>query len=459
MFDKILIANRGEIALRVLRACKELGIPTVAVHSTADANAMHVRLAEESVCIGPPPAIDSYLNIPALLAACAITGADAVHPGYGFLAENARFAEILGEHNVHFIGPRPEHIRLMGDKVAARRAAKDLGIPIVPGSDGSVASDAEAFRLAREIGYPLMLKAAAGGGGRGMKVIRAEDELAAGLAVARAEAQAAFGDDTIYLEKYLARPRHIEIQVLGDGKGRAIHLGERDCSLQRRHQKVWEEGPSPALNIATRDQIGETVAKAMRDIKYLGVGTVEFLYDDGKFNFIEMNTRIQVEHPVTEMITDIDLVVEQIRVAAGSDLMFAQDNVKFHGHAIECRINAENPVSFRPSPGKIVHYHPPRGLGVRVDSAVYHGYTIPPYYDSLVGKLIVHGKTRSECLMRLKRALDEFVIDGIETTLPLFRALAREKDIIDGEYHINWLEGFLAPGGFGQKTWSKKLGA
>jgi acetyl-CoA carboxylase biotin carboxylase subunit len=446
MFDKILIANRGEIALRVLRACKELGIPTVAVHSTADEDAMHVRLADESVCIGPPPAKDSYLNIPALLAACEITGADAVHPGYGFLSENARFAEILGEHNVHFIGPRPEHIRLMGDKIAAKRAAQQLGIPIVPGSDGAVASDAEAFRLARDIGFPLMLKAAAGGGGRGMKLIRAENEMAAGLAVARAEAQAAFGDDTVYLEKYLERPRHIEIQVLGDGKGRVIHLGERDCSLQRRHQKVWEEGPSPALNTAVRDQIGETVAKAMREIKYLGVGTVEFLYEDGKFNFIEMNTRIQVEHPVTEMITDIDLVVEQIRVAAGNDLTLTQDNVKFHGHAIECRINAENPVSFRPSPGKIVHYHPPGGLGVRVDSAVYHGYAIPPFYDSLVGKLIVHGKTRGECLMRLKRALDEFVIDGIETTIPLFRALAQEKDIIDGDYHIHWLEEFLAHG-------------
>ena len=446
MFDKIMIANRGEIALRVLRACKELGIATVAVHSTADADAMHVRLADESVCIGPPTARDSYLNIPALLAACEITGADAVHPGYGFLSENARFAEILGEHNVYFIGPRPEHIRLMGDKIAAKRAASELGIPIVPGSDGGVFSDAEAFQLARDIGFPVMLKAAAGGGGRGMKVIRSGDEMAAGLAVARAEAQAAFGDDTVYLERYLARPRHIEIQVLGDGKGRAIHLGERDCSLQRRHQKVWEEGPSPALNTATRDTIGEIVAKAMREIKYLGVGTVEFLYEDGKFNFIEMNTRIQVEHPVTEMITDIDLVVEQIRVAAGGDLTLTQDNVKFHGHAVECRINAENPVSFRPSPGKIVHYHPPGGLGVRVDSAVYHGYAIPPFYDSLVGKLVVHGKTRSECLMRLKRALDEFVVDGVETTLPLFRALAREKDIIDGDYHIHWLEEFLARG-------------
>ena len=446
MFDKILIANRGEIALRVLRACKELGIPTVAVHSTADEDAMHVRLADESVCIGPPPAKDSYLNIPALLAACEITGADAVHPGYGFLAENARFAEILVEHNVQFIGPRPEHIRLMGDKIAAKRAARELGIPTVPGSDTGIGSDAEATRLAHDIGFPVMLKAAAGGGGRGMKVVRAESDLANAIATARSEAKASFGDDTLYLEKYLERPRHIEIQVLGDGKGRVIHLGERDCSLQRRHQKVWEESPSPALNAATRDQICETVARAMRDIKYLGVGTVEFLFEDGKFNFIEMNTRIQVEHPVTEMITDIDLVVEQIRVAGGNDLSLAQGDVTFHGHAIECRINAENPVSFRPSPGKIVHYHPPGGLGVRIDSAVYHNYIIPPFYDSLVGKLIVHGKTRGECLMRLRRALDEFVIDGIETTLPLFRALAQEAAIIDGDYHIHWLEEFLARG-------------
>ena len=447
MFDKILIANRGEIALRVLRACKELGIPTVAVHSTADADAMHVRLADESVCIGPPTARDSYLNIPALLAACEITGADAVHPGYGFLSENARFAEILEEHNIHFIGPKPAHIRLMGDKVEAKRTAKRLGIPVVPGSEGSVGSDEEALPIAREIGFPVLVKAAAGGGGRGMKVAQGPDDLPNALATARAESKAAFGDDTVYLEKYLERPRHIEIQVLADGQGHAVHLGERDCSLQRRHQKVWEESPSPALNVNARDAIGETVAKAMRELEYLGVGTVEFLYKDGKFYFIEMNTRIQVEHPVTEMITDIDLILEQIRVAAGGDLQLTQANVKFHGHSIECRINAENPVSFRPSPGKIVHYHPPGGLGVRVDSAVYHGYTIPPFYDSLVGKLIVHGKTRGECLMRLKRALDEFVIDGIETTLPLFRALVREKDIIDGDYHIRWLEEFLARGG------------
>ena len=450
MFEKILIANRGEIALRVLRACKELGIPTVAVHSTADEDAMHVRLADESVCIGPPPARESYLNVPALLAACEITGADAVHPGYGFLSENARFAEILEEHNIHFIGPKPAHIRLMGDKIEAKRTAKRLGIPVVPGSESSLASDQEAVSLAQDIGFPVLVKASAGGGGRGMKMARAADELAATLATARAEAKAAFGDDALYLEKYLERPRHIEIQVLGDGQGRAIHLGERDCSLQRRYQKVWEEGPCPALNETARSAIGETVAKAMREFEYLGVGTVEFLYEDGKFYFIEMNTRIQVEHPVTEMITDIDLILEQIRVATGNELELAQRDVKFHGHAIECRINAENPVSFRPSPGKIVHYHPPGGLGVRVDSAVYHGYTIPPFYDSLVGKLIVHGKTRGECLMRLKRALDEFVVDGIETTLPLFRALVREKDIIDGDYHIHWLEDFLARGGMKQ---------
>jgi acetyl-CoA carboxylase biotin carboxylase subunit len=444
MFDKILIANRGEIALRVLRACKELGIATVAVHSTADAEAMHVKLADESVCIGPPAAKDSYLNIYSLLAACEITGADAVHPGYGFLSENARFAEILEEHGLHFIGPKAEHIRIMGDKIEAKRTAKRLGIPVVPGSDGGVTSDAEAMKVAREIGFPVLIKAAAGGGGRGMKVARNEDELSTALSTARSEAKAAFGDDAVYLEKYLEKPRHIEIQVLGDGKGRAIHLGERDCSLQRRHQKVWEEGPSPALNAEAREKIGETVAAAMRELKYLGVGTVEFLYENGEFYFIEMNTRIQVEHPVTEMITGIDLILEQIRVAAGADLGLTQDDVKLQGHAIECRVNAENPKTFRPSPGRIAHYHPPGGLGVRVDSAVYQGYMIPPYYDSLVGKLIVHGKTRGECLMRLRRALDEFVVDGIDTTLPLFRDLVRNQDIIDGNYHIHWLEQFLA---------------
>lgn len=447
VFDKILIANRGEIALRVLRACKELGIPTVAVHSTADADAMHVRFADESVCIGPPAARDSYLNIPSILSACEITGADAVHPGYGFLSENARFAEILAEHGVQFIGPKPEHVRIMGDKIEAKRTAKKLGIPVVPGSEGGVSTDQEASKIASEIGFPVLIKAAAGGGGRGMKVARSAAELSTALSTARTEAKAAFGDDAVYIEKYLERPRHIEIQVLGDGHGNAIHLGERDCSLQRRHQKVWEEGPSPALNANTREAIGETVAKAMREIEYLGVGTVEFLYEDGKFYFIEMNTRIQVEHPVTEMITDIDLIFEQIRVAAGTNLAIKQSDVEFHGHAIECRINAENPITFRPSPGKILHYHPPGGLGVRIDSAVYQGYTIPPYYDSLVGKLIVHGKTRTECLMRLKRALDEVVVDGIETTLPLFRALVREKDVIDGNYHIHWLEQFLARGG------------
>ncbi len=446
MFEKILIANRGEIALRILRACKDLGIPTVAVHSTADADAMHVRLADESVCIGPPPSRDSYLNVPALITACEITGAHAVHPGYGFLSENARFAEILIEHGVHFIGPKSEHIRLMGDKIEAKRTAQKLGIPVVPGSQGGVATDVEAMAVARDIGFPVLVKAAAGGGGRGMKVARAEADLAVALATARSEAKAAFGDDAVYLEKYLETPRHIEIQVLGDGRGNAIHLGERDCSLQRRHQKVLEESPSPALNAEERNVIGETVARAMRELKYLGVGTVEFLYEEGRFYFIEMNTRIQVEHPVTEMITDIDLVLEQIRIANGSELTLTQQDVKFNGHAIECRINAENPVSFRPSPGKIAHYHPPGGMGVRIDSAAYQGYTIPPYYDSLLGKLIVHGKTRAECLMRLRRSIDEFVVDGVETTLPLFSALVRDSDFVDGSYHIHWLERFLAKG-------------
>jgi acetyl-CoA carboxylase biotin carboxylase subunit len=444
MFDKILIANRGEIALRILRACKELGIATVAVHSTADADAMHVRLSDESVCIGPPQSKDSYLNIPALLAACEITGADAVHPGYGFLSENARFAEILAEHNLHFIGPKAEHIRLMGDKIEAKKTAKRLGIPVVPGSDGAVGPEDDAMAIAEEIGFPLLVKAASGGGGRGMKVARTADDLALALQTAATEARAAFGDASVYLEKYLEKPRHIEIQVLGDGRGGAIHLGERDCSLQRRHQKVWEEGPSPVIAAAARKQIGETVAKAMREMKYLGAGTVEFLYEDGEFYFIEMNTRIQVEHPVTESITDIDLVLEQIRIAAGGDLPARQEEIAIIGHAIECRINAENPQTFRPSPGRISQYHPPGGLGVRIDSAVYQGYTIPPYYDSLVGKLIVHGKTRAECLMRLRRALDEMVVEGIETTLPLFRALVREDAIINGDYHIHWLEQYLA---------------
>jgi acetyl-CoA carboxylase, biotin carboxylase subunit len=447
MFDKVLIANRGEIALRVLRACKELGIATVAVHSTADANAMHVRLADESVCIGPPAAKDSYLNIPALIAACEITGADAVHPGYGFLSENARFAEILGQHKISFIGPKAEHIRIMGDKIEAKRTARMLGIPCVPGSEGGITDDDEALRVAKEIGYPLIVKAAAGGGGRGMKVARTEADLVSALQSARIEAKAAFGDDAVYLEKYLEKPRHIEIQILGDGRGNAVHLGERDCSLQRRHQKVWEEGPSPALNAEEREKIGIVCANAMKKLQYVGAGTIEFLYENGEFYFIEMNTRIQVEHPVTEMITGIDLVNEQIRVAAGSPLSVTQKDIFIEGHAIECRINAENAATFRPSPGTIAYYHPPGGLGVRVDSAVYQGYRIPPHYDSLVGKLIVHGRTRNECLMRLRRALDEFVVDGIETTLPLFRTLVRNGEIQNGAYDIHWLEKFLAAGG------------
>jgi acetyl-CoA carboxylase biotin carboxylase subunit len=449
MFDKILIANRGEIALRILRAAKELGIATVAVHSTADADAMHVRLADESVCIGPPAARDSYLNIPALIAACEITGADAIHPGYGFLSENARFAEVLEHHRITFIGPKAEHIRIMGDKIEAKRTAKRLGIPCVPGSEGGITEDDEARRVASSIGYPVIIKAAAGGGGRGMKVARTEDDLVHALQTARTEAKAAFGDDAVYIEKYLEKPRHIEIQVLGDGKGNAIHLGERDCSLQRRHQKVWEEGPSPALNVEMRERIGGIVAKAMQELQYAGAGTIEFLYEDGEFYFIEMNTRIQVEHPVTEMITGIDLVNEQIRIAAGSPLSVKQSDVRIDGHAIECRVNAEHPSTFRPSPGTISYFHPPGGLGVRVDSAAYQGYRIPPHYDSLVGKLIVHGRTRNECLMRLRRALDEFVVDGIETTLPLFRTLVRNPDIQNGQYDIHWLESFLRTGGLG----------
>jgi len=446
MFDKILIANRGEIALRVLRAAKELGIATVAVYSTADKEAMHVKLADESVCIGPPPARDSYLNVPALLAACEITGADAVHPGYGFLSENARFAEILAEHGITFIGPKAEHIRLMGDKIEAKRTAARLGIPCVPGSSGAVNDEAEALKIAAEIGYPVIVKAAAGGGGRGMKVAGAAGELINAISNARIEAKSAFGDDAVYLEKYLAKPRHIEFQILGDGQGRAIHLGERDCSLQRRHQKVWEEGPSPALNAAQREEIGAVVARAMAELGYVGVGTIEFLYEDGAFNFIEMNTRIQVEHPVTEMITGIDLVNEQIKIAAGSPLTIAQEDVRIHGAAIECRVNAEHARTFLPSPGRIAYFHPPGGLGVRVDSAVYQGYVIPPYYDSLIGKLIVHGRTRTEAMMRLRRALDEFIIDGVETTLPLFRALVRNTEVQNGQYDIHWLEEFLKDG-------------
>jgi acetyl-CoA carboxylase biotin carboxylase subunit len=444
MFEKILIANRGEIALRVLRACKELGIPTVAIHSTADADAMHVRLADESVCVGPPPARESYLNIPQLLAACEITGADAVHPGYGFLSENARFAEILAAHDVTFIGPSAEHIRTMGDKIAAKKTAVSLGLPVVPGSEGGVPDAASAARIAADIGYPVLVKAAAGGGGRGMKVAQTADDIADAFTTARAEARAAFGDGSVYLEKYLDRPHHVEIQVLGDGKGAAIHLGERDCSLQRRHQKVWEESPSPAVQPGDRDKIGARVANAIAKLGYSGAGTIEFLYQDGEFYFIEMNTRLQVEHPVTEALTGIDLVNEQIRIAAGLGLSVKQEDIRFDGFAIECRINAENPETFVPSPGRITYYHPPGGLGVRVDSAAYQGYKIPPYYDSLIGKLIVHGRTRSECLMRLRRSLDEFVVDGIETTLPLFRRLVVDPEINAGTYNIHWLEKKLA---------------
>ncbi|GAK44638.1 acetyl-CoA carboxylase, biotin carboxylase [Tepidicaulis marinus] len=444
MFEKVLIANRGEIALRVHRACQEMGISTVAIHSTADENAMHVRLADESVCIGPPSAADSYLNIPAIISACEITGADAVHPGYGFLSENARFADILDEHGITFIGPSADHIRLMGDKIAAKTTVKRLGIPVVPGSDGAVTNDIEAKAIAEEIGYPVLVKAAAGGGGRGMKVARNAKELPHALSNARTEAKAAFGDDALYMEKYLGQPRHIEVQVIADSHGNVAHMGERDCSLQRRHQKVLEEAPSPALNAEARAKIGDIVARAIEGLGYLGVGTVEFLYENGEFYFIEMNTRLQVEHPVTEMITGIDLVREQIRIAAGLEMSFRQEDVTFTGHAIECRINAENARTFVPSPGTIRDFHTPGGLGVRVDSGAYGGYRIPPYYDSLIGKLIVHGRNRNECLMRLRRALNEFVVDGVDTTIPLFKDLINEPDFMNGDYHIHWLEDFLA---------------
>ncbi|MGB3897965.1 MAG: acetyl-CoA carboxylase biotin carboxylase subunit [Mesorhizobium sp.] len=444
MFQKILIANRGEIALRVLRACKELGIQTVVVHSTADADAMHVRLADESVCIGPPPSRDSYLNIHQIVAACEITGADAVHPGYGFLSENAKFADILAAHNITFIGPSGDHIRIMGDKIEAKRTAKRLGIPVVPGSDGAVSDEADAKRIAADIGYPVIVKATAGGGGRGMKVARSEADLVEALQTASKEAGAAFGNDAVYIEKYLEKPRHIELQVFGDGAGRGVHFGERDCSLQRRHQKVWEEANSPALNTEERARIGAICANAIADLGYSGAGTIEFLYENGEFYFIEMNTRLQVEHPVTEAITGVDLVHEQIRVAAGNGLSVRQEDIRFHGHAIECRINAEDARTFVPSPGTITHFHTPGGLGIRVDSGVYSGYRIPPYYDSLIGKLIVHGRNRVECMMRLRRALDEFVVDGINTTLPLFRDLVSNPDIANGDYDIHWLEKYLA---------------
>jgi acetyl-CoA carboxylase biotin carboxylase subunit len=443
MFEKILIANRGEIALRVHRACQEMGIHTVAVHSEADASAMHVRLADESVCIGPAPAAKSYLNIPAIISACEITGAQAVHPGYGFLSENARFAEILDAHGYVFIGPRPEHIRIMGDKIAAKQAVRAAGIPVVPGSDGALTSEAEALAAAEMIGFPVLIKAASGGGGRGMKVARALDEVAEAYATARGEAKAAFGDDAVYMERYLATPRHIELQVVADSFGAVCHLGERDCSLQRRHQKMMEEAPSPVIDDEARAKIGKVVVEAVRAIGYLGVGTIEFLYENGEFFFIEMNTRLQVEHPVTEAITGIDLVREQIRIAAGLPLSFTQGDVVFEGHAIECRINAENPRTFMPSPGMVTAFHAPGGLGVRLDSALYAGYAIPPYYDSLAGKLIVHARDRAEAIARMRRALAEMVVGGVETTIPLFQDLLVDPDIVAGRYDIHWLERWI----------------
>ena len=444
MFSKILIANRGEIALRIHRACREMGIKTVAVHSTADADAMHVRLADEAICIGPPSATLSYLNIPAIISAAEISDADAIHPGYGFLSENAKFAEIVQEHGITWIGPSPHHIREMGDKVQAKITAKALGLPLVPGSVGPVDSLEQAKATAEEIGYPVLVKAASGGGGRGMKVVPDEDSLESLMGQAKAEAKAAFGDDTVYIEKYLSEPRHIEFQVFGDGKGGAIHLGERDCSLQRRHQKVLEEAPSPALNADQRHLMGERVRKAVADMMYQGAGTFEFLYENEEFYFIEMNTRLQVEHPVTEMITGIDLVREQIRVAAGLPMSVQQADIRFEGHAIECRINAENPATFAPSPGMVTDYHAPGGLHVRVDSALYAGYRIPPYYDSMIAKLIVYGATREGCLMRLRRALEEFVVLGPQTTIPLHHDLIEQPDFQNGDYSIKWLERWLA---------------
>lgn len=441
--EKLLIANRGEIALRIHRAAREMGIPTVAVHSTADTDAMHVRLADEAVCIGPPAARESYLNVPAIISAAEITGADAIHPGYGFLSENAQFAEIVEAHGLIFIGPKPEHIRIMGDKVEAKRTAGALGLPLVPGTDGAIGDIAEAKAVADQIGYPVLVKAAAGGGGRGMKVVPSPDQFETLMAQASSEAKAAFGDGTMYLEKFLGNPRHIEFQIFGDGKGNAIHLGERDCSLQRRHQKVLEEAPSPVISSAERDRMGGIVARAMADMGYRGAGTIEFLYEDGAFYFIEMNTRIQVEHPVTEMITGFDLVREQIRIAEGLPLSVAQEDLEFHGHAIECRINAEDPMTFAPSPGKVTQYHVPGGMHVRVDSALYQGYTVPPYYDSMIGKLIVYGRTREGALMRLKRALEEFVIEGMKTTIPLHQRLIEDPDVQNGDYSIKWLENWL----------------
>ncbi len=441
---KLLIANRGEIALRIHRAAHEMGIKTIAVHSTADADAMHVRLADEAICIGPPPATDSYLNIPAIISAAEISQADAIHPGYGFLSENAKFAEIVESHGILWIGPKPEHIETMGDKVAAKKTAGALGLPLVPGSPGAVEDFDEARAIAGDIGYPVIIKAASGGGGRGMKVVNNEEEIESQMSQARSEAKAAFGDATVYIEKYLADPRHIEFQIFGDGKGNAIHLGERDCSLQRRHQKVLEEAPSPVITPEERDRMGAVVVKAMADMAYRGAGTIEFLYENGEFFFIEMNTRLQVEHPVTEMITGMDLVREQIRIACGEPLSKTQDQVRFSGHAIECRINAEDPESFMPSPGKVTAYHAPGGLFVRVDSGLYQGYTVPPYYDSMIAKLIVFGHTREGCLMRLNRALEEFVIEGMKTTIPLHQRLLENAEFRAGDYTIKWLENWLA---------------
>ncbi|MCP9481440.1 acetyl-CoA carboxylase biotin carboxylase subunit [Shimia sp. CNT1-13L.2] len=443
MFDKILIANRGEIALRVIRACREMGIQSVAVHSTADADAMHVRMADESVCIGPPAGTQSYLNMASIIAACEVTGAQAIHPGYGFLSENANFVQIIEDHGLTFIGPTAEHIRIMGDKITAKDTMIKLGVPCVPGSDGGVPDLATAKKLGEEMGYPVIIKATAGGGGKGMKVAETAEDMEKAFMTARAEGKANFGNDEVYIEKYLTTPRHIEIQVFGDGKGNAVHLGERDCSLQRRHQKVFEEAPGPCITPEERARIGKICADAMADINYIGAGTIEFLYENGEFYFIEMNTRLQVEHPVTESIFGVDLVREQIRVAEGLPMSFTQDDLEINGHSIEVRINAEKLPNFTPCPGKISQYHAPGGLGVRMDSALYDGYSIPPYYDSLIGKLIVHGRDRPEALARLARALGEIIIDGIDTSLPLFSALLAEDDILSGNYNIHWLEKWL----------------
>ncbi|GGC17893.1 acetyl-CoA carboxylase biotin carboxylase subunit [Marivita lacus] len=443
MFDKILIANRGEIALRVIRACREMGVASVAVHSTADSDAMHVRMADEAICIGPPSSTESYLSIPAIISACEISGAQAIHPGYGFLSENARFVQIVEDHGLIFIGPTAEHIRVMGDKITAKDTIKALGVPCVPGSDGGVADLAEAKKVGEEIGYPVIVKATAGGGGRGMKVAHTAADMERAFQTARSEAKAAFGNDEVYIEKYLTTPRHIEVQVFGDGKGKAVHLGERDCSLQRRHQKVLEEAPGPCITPEERARIGKVCADAVSKINYAGAGTIEFLYENGEFYFIEMNTRLQVEHPVTEAIFGVDLVREQIRVASGLPLSFEQDELVINGHSIEARINAEKLPNFSPSPGRITQYHVPGGLGVRMDSALYDGYTIPPYYDSLIGKLIVHGRDRDEALARMSRALGELIVDGVDSTVPLFRDLLEDPDVRSGNYNIHWLEQWL----------------